>query len=80
MPNHIHMIIIISEENGRSKTAPTISRMIQQFKGSITKKSGFPIWQKLFHDHIIRNEEEYQRIYEYVETNPLKWKEDKYYI
>lgn len=50
MPNHIHMIIIISEKNGRSKTAPTVSRIIQQFKGSITKKLGFPIWQKLFHD------------------------------
>lgn len=80
MPNHVHMILIITEEHGRSKTAPTISRIIQQFKGSITKKIGTPIWQKLFYDHVIRNEEEYQKIYEYIETNPLKWREDKYYI
>ncbi|GMG97603.1 transposase [Tepidimicrobium xylanilyticum] len=37
MPNHIHMIIILYNGNGRSKTVPTISRIIQQFKGSISK-------------------------------------------
>ncbi|NLJ40931.1 MAG: transposase [Clostridiales bacterium] len=80
MPNHIHMIIILGSDSGRSKTAPTISRIIQQFKGSISKKVGFSIWQKSFHDHIIRNEHEYQEIWQYIETNPLKWAEDEYYI
>ena len=80
MPNHVHMIIVISEESGRSKTAPTISRIIQQFKGSITRQVGFPIWQKLFYDHIIRNEKEYQKVWEYIDTNPLKWEEDEYYM
>lgn len=80
MPNHVHMIIVIYEESGRSKTAPTISRIIQQFKGSITKKAGFQIWQRNYYEHIIRNEKEYQTICEYTETNPLKWHEDKYYI
>mgnify|MGYP000915229558 CR=1 FL=1 len=80
MPNHIHMIIVISEESGRSKTAPTISRIIQQFKGSITRQVGFPIWQKLFYDHIIRNQKEYQKVWEYIDTNPLKWEEDEYYM
>lgn len=46
MPNHVHFIIIINDiENGRAKLAPTISRIIQQFKGSITKQIGFSIWQ-----------------------------------
>ncbi len=80
MPNHIHMIIAIYEEFGRSKTAPTISRIVQQFKGSITKNAGFSVWQKSFYDHIIKNEEEYQNIYEYIENNPLKWEEDEYHI
>ena len=81
MPNHIHMIIFIddSHENGRPEVAPTISRIIQQFKGSISKQVGFSIWQKLFHDHIIRNEQEYRKIWEYIDTNPLKWHEDKYF-
>ncbi|NMB27981.1 MAG: transposase, partial [Tissierellia bacterium] len=33
-----------------------------------------------FYDHIIRNEQEYQEIWNYIETNPLKWEDDKYYI
>ncbi|WP_031513013.1 transposase [Desulfofalx alkaliphila] len=80
MPNHIHMIIILYPGNGRSKTAPTISRIIQQFKGSISKKVGFSLWQKSFYDHIIRNKQEYLKIWDYIDTNPLKWEEDKYYI
>lgn len=80
MPNHIHMIIILKDyEDGRPKVAPTISRIMQQFKGSISKQVGFPMWQKSFYDHIIRNEEEYQKIWEYIDTNPLKWQEDCYY-
>lgn len=80
MPNHIHMIIVLHPETGPAKLVPTISRIIQQFKGSITKQVGFPLWQKSFYDHIIRNQQEYEKVYEYIETNPLKWKEDKYYI
>lgn len=53
MPNHIHLIIFIYEDsNGRTQFAPTISRIIKQFKGSITKQIGFSIWQKSFYDRI----------------------------
>lgn len=38
MPNHIHMIILLHGDDGRPKVAPTISRMMQQFKGSVTKQ------------------------------------------
>lgn len=78
MPNHIHMIIILNNVNGQSKTAPTISRIMQQFKGSVSKQTGLSLWQKSFYDHIIRDEQEYQKIWNYIETNPLEWKNDKY--
>ncbi|MEG0895633.1 MAG: transposase, partial [Oscillospiraceae bacterium] len=71
MPNHIHMIILLHGDDRRPKVAPTISRIMQQFKGSVTKQIGFSLWQKLFHDHIIRNEQEYQNIWEYIDTNSL---------
>lgn len=80
MPNHIHMIIIIHSEKEQTKLIPTISRIIQQFKGAISKQVGFPLWQKSFYDRIIRNQIEYEQINEYIETNPLKWTEDKYYL
>lgn len=70
----------------------TLSDCIQRFKTLTTKlyidevkKGNYPcfdkkIWQKSFHGHIIRNEHEYQEINEYIETNPLKWEEDKYFL
>ena len=63
MPNHIHMIIVIeSGSSGRTQFVPTISRIIKQFKGSVTKQIGFSLWQPRFYDQIIRNRDEYQRI------------------
>lgn len=90
MPNHLHLVIVIDLglkgntklENiisGPAKLAPTISRVIQQFKGSISKQVGFPIWQKSFYDRVIRDEQEYVKILEYIETNPLRWQEDEYW-
>ena len=66
-------------DGGRTQFAPTISRVIKQFKGSITKKIGVSIWQRSYHDHIIRNEQDYCRIAEYIENNPAKWMEDIYF-
>lgn len=80
MPNHIHIVIILHNEKGMSKTSPTISRIVKQFKGSIIKQIGLSLWQKSFYEHIIRNQEDYEKICEYISTNPLKWEEDKYYI
>jgi REP element-mobilizing transposase RayT len=81
MPNHVHMIIVIlpngrTQSDGRTQFAPTVSRIIKQWKGVITKKVGYPLWQKSFHDHIIRDENEYNRIAEYIENNPANWEED----
>ena len=37
------------------------------------------LWQDGFHDHIIRNEADYLRIWSYMDQNPSKWREDCYY-
>jgi len=78
MPNHVHMIIKIQNDGigGRTRFAPTISRIIKQTKGLVTKQIGFSPWQKSFHDHIIRNEQEYAKIAEYIENNPVNWQKD----
>lgn len=80
MPNHIHLIISLSGNDGRTQFAPTLSRMIKQFKGSVSKQIGYSIWQKSFYDRIIRNENEYLKIWEYIENNPLSWENDELYI
>ena len=86
MPNHIHGIIIIDNEQAEQSPAPTIGNIICAYKSITTKLSnkndnflGRTIWQRGYYDHIIRNEAEYQKIWEYVDTNQLKWELDKYY-
>ena len=86
MPNHIHTIIKI-ERREQSPRPTTVIDMICAYKSITTKYynkilgiSGKTLWQERFHDHIIRDKEDYQRIYRYIEENPAKWAEDRYYI
>ena len=83
MPNHIHMIIFIYNEEGTMRaSSPTqdIPKLIRSFKTLVTKEIGVSIWQRSYHDHIIRDEPDYEAIWEYIENNPQKWKHDKLYL
>lgn len=53
--------------------------VVQQLKGVVTKKVGFSLWQKGFYDHVVRGEKDYLEIWDYIDGNPGKWLEDKYY-
>ena len=57
-----------------------IPRFISTLKRYTNKMCGASIWQRSYHDIIIRNEAAYQKIWEYIDTNPLKWKSDRFYI
>lgn len=77
MPDHIHLLLSIrADENGRPMVAPTVSRIVQQFKGYVTKRIGYPIWQKLFYDHVIRNKEDYKEHVKYIYGNPMDIQND----
>lgn len=66
-----------------SPRAGSVSAIIGSYKSAVTKHAnrlGLPNgWQTRFHDHIIRNEAEYERIHHYIENNPLCWEDDKFY-
>ena len=92
MPNHVHMIIEILDNGGKMpplrddggkmpplRNAGSVGQIVNQWKRAISIKLGFSPWQKSFHDHVIRNQEDYNRIAEYVDNNPEKWSEDRYY-
>ncbi len=82
MPNHIHLILMLGAgDGGRTLCAPTptLSQVVRMMKETVTKRLGQKIWQKGFYDHIIRNESDYLRIWQYIDTNPAKWTEDEYY-
>ena len=80
MPNHIHiMVAIVADEYGRPQVAPTLERMVKQFKGAVTKKIGCSIWQKSFIEHIVRNQNDYETRLNYMYNNPIRWYYDKIY-
>jgi REP element-mobilizing transposase RayT len=80
MPNHIHLLLrVCSDEYGRPMVAPTMSRVVNQLKGYTVKQIGRPIWQKSFHDHIIRNQKDYEEYVNYIYYNPVRWHLDELY-
>ena len=76
MPNHVHLLLRLSTEGNN----PTVSWVINQLKGIVTKRSGKQIWQKGFYDQVIRSESDFRSVGEYIEYNPAKWKTDDYYV
>ena len=65
----------------------TIGAIVRGYKSSVTKQinllcafdAPIKLWQRNYYDHIIRNEQSYQRISEYIINNPTKWEDDKFY-
>ena len=77
MPNHVHLLITIEGTGGHGD--PPLQTIIGGLKSYTTHKYGGILWQRSFHDHIIRGEKDYQKIWEYIDTNPMKWADDCYY-
>ena len=83
MPNHVHMILVIPEACGRMISSPTnkgsVLTAVGQMKRHVSKAIGKPIWQKSFHDHIIRDRHDYEQIAKYIYENPIRWQYDCFY-
>jgi hypothetical protein len=68
-----------------SPKSGSVSRMIQQYKTVCTKhiRSACPdidfTWQTRFYDHIIRNQQAFQNISNYIINNPKNWVDDKFH-
>ena len=81
MPNHVHILLQIEgREDGRMLSAPTLSTIVGSMKRWASRQTGATLWQKSFHEHIIRNERDYQEIWSYIDENPGRWTEDCFYI
>ena len=87
MPNHVHMLLVLEggardqrggTRGGASPTKAEIPQIVQSLKSMSTKHFGFAIWQRSYHDHIIRNEAEYRKIWQYISENPINWDDDCY--
>ncbi len=84
MPNHVHFIIILEEPGGcgqppLQRQNINIPKIINSFKTITSKRNNKKIWQRGYYEHIIRNEEELSEVREYIQNNPARWQEDKYF-
>lgn len=50
--------------------APTVSMVVKHLKEYVTKHLHHPIWQKSFHDHVIRTQTDYETIWLYIDSTP----------
>lgn len=69
--------------SGTGNPSPTVGAIIGWYKyrttiqiNAFSENEVCKFWQRSFYDHIIRNDEEYQDIYNYIETNPSRWEYD----
>lgn len=86
MPNHFHVILEIDSNliNDKEIKIKSVSSLMGALKTTISKQIhniGFTdfAWHRSFHDHIIRNEKEYYHITNYIDNNPQKWFQDKFF-
>ena len=52
---------------------------MRSFKVLVTKEIGFSLWQKSYHDHVVRNRQDYDAIWAYIADNPRRRREDTLY-
>ena len=85
MPNHIHLILLVDDTaaDGTSKaTSPTnavIPHFVSTLKRFCHRDIGKEIFQRSYHDHVIRDENDYLKIWQYIDNNPARWQEDCFY-
>ena len=79
MPNHIHLILS-KQAGGHGGPPLQVYDIIGRFKSFTNNKYSGTLWQRSFHDHIIRSEKDYLKIWNYIDTNPQKWNEDCFYV
>ncbi len=90
MPNHVHLLLRLEAERAirESPLQPrqsTLAKAIGSLKMISSRKirllkPDLKVWQRSYYEHVIRSEQDYPEIWEYIDGNPAKWADDKYYI
>ena len=82
MPNHLHCILHVTVPS----SAVSLSGIVCAYKSLTTKAAnqamrtpGRKLWQRSYYEHIIRDEIDYQEIWQYIDENPQKWEIDRLY-
>lgn len=77
MPDHVHLILTLLDsapENASLEPKNSaVAKFVGTFKRFCNKECGQAIWQARSYDHIIRDQEDYNVRWEYIENNPMNW-------
>lgn len=71
----------VTERRGRR----SLQGLIKDFKSVTTRyykkmfDTELSLWQESFYDEVIKDQEHYNHIWQYIDTNPLQWKQDCLY-
>ena len=57
----------------------TIGAIVRGFKIGVTKQIGYSIWQRGYHEHIIRDRNRHVIIVDYINNNPARWESGGFY-
>lgn len=95
MPNHLHGIIMLNlpadtsrgkERTGRFVAPPMgLEAIVRGFKSAVTaaarkeRPDVRQVWQRGYHDRIVRNETELERFRQYIADNPRQRELDRYF-
>ncbi len=90
MPNHIHMVVFVCNEERAIRESPlqgrsVISKVVGYIKMNASKKihkefGTEQVFQRSYYDHVIRNRDEYEKISKYIYENPANWQKDDLYV
>lgn len=95
MPNHFHALVIFLERQADRLEPATwyrrqkgeLSSLVAGFKAAVTRQAreqgwllpGQAVWQPNYYDHIVRDRADFERIQEYIFTNPARWEADRFF-
>ena len=83
MPNHLHLLLFVDCDGASKAPPPTnavIPHFVSTFKRFCHRDTGRKLFQRSYHDHIIRGDADYAKIWEYIDNNPARWQEDCFYV
>ena len=88
MPNHVHILLSLRPEEQQGSGAsgmprPTdaqIPKLVSSLKRFTNRRAGTDLWQTSYYDHIIRDEQDFLKRWQYIDNNPAAWLEDEYYF
>ena len=79
MPDHIHLLLLFDHSFGTGNPSPTLGNVMGWYKYQVTKQANAslgqdakPRFQRSYYDHVIRNQADYDQIWQYIENNPRK--------